>query len=269
MKKEVHVETKEVSEKKIWKIVKTVLNVIFYLFIAFLVIFSISNFGVKDNLDIPGIFGNGFLTVETDSMDGNEEDSFTVDDLIFVKKVTDNNRDKVLQNIEVGDIITFSYYVDGMGIILNTHRVMDIKENISGEKVFITQGDKAALNPAYKYVSGSETNDSTKYEAVAEKDVLAVYNGQWYNAGKTMKYVRSEQGFLLVVVIPTAIFLVFEAFVLVTNIMKIKQDKVAGERAKEHEEELAKAKLELEAEKEKIRAQVLAELEAKKNEKQE
>ncbi|MDD2492873.1 MAG: hypothetical protein PHY83_02905, partial [Bacilli bacterium] len=81
--------------------------------------------------------------------------------------------------------------------------------------------------------------------------------------------VRSEQGFLLVVVIPTAIFLVFEAFVLVTNIMKIKQDKVAGEKAKEHEEELAKAKLELEAEKEKIRAQVLAELEAKKNEKQE
>ena len=269
MKKEVHVETKQKSEKKSWKIIKIVLNVVFYVFIAFLVIFSISNFGVKDNLDIPGILGNGFLTVETDSMDGEEEDSFTRDDLIFVKKVTDSNREKMISKIEVGDIVTFSYYVDGLGIILNTHRVVDIKESISGEVIFITQGDKAALNPAYKYVSGSETNDSTKYEAVAEKDVLAIYNGQWQNAGKTMKYVRSEQGFLLVVVIPTAIFLVFEAFVLVTNIMKIKQDKVAGERAKEHEEELAKAKLELEAEKEKIRAQVLAELEAKKNEKQE
>lgn len=269
MKKEVHVETKEINKKKILKIVKTILNVIFYLFIAFLVIFSISNFGVKDNLDIPGIFGNGFLTVETASMDGNEKDSFTVDDLIFVKKVTDRNRDKIVQNIEIGDIITFSYYVDDEGIILNTHRVMDIRETISGEKVFITQGDKVALNPAYKYIPGSETNDSEKYEAVAEKDVLAIYTGKWKNAGKTMKYVRSEQGFLLVVVIPTAIFLVFEAFVLVTNIMKIKQEKVASEKAKEHEEELAKAKLELEAEKEKIRAQVLAELEAKKNEKQE
>ena len=113
-----------------------------------------------------------------------------------------------------------------------------------------------------------DANDE-KYEVVMEKDVLAIYNGKWKNAGKTMKYVRSEQGFLLVVVIPTAIFLVFEAFVLVTNIMKIKQEKVASEKAKEHEEELAKAKLELEAEKEKIRAQVLAELEAKKNEKQE
>jgi hypothetical protein len=51
--------------------------------------------------------------------------------------------------------------------------------------------------------------------------------------------------------------------------MKIKQDKVASEKAKEHEEELTKAKLELEAEKEKIRAQILAEMEAKKNEKQE
>jgi len=269
MKKEVHVETKQKSEKKSWKIIKIVLNVVFYVFIAFLVIFSISNFGVKDNLDIPGILGNGFLTVETDSMDGEEEDSFTRDDLIFVKKVTDSNREKMISKIEVGDIVTFSYYVDGLGIILNTHRVVDIKESISGEVIFITQGDKAALNPAYKYVSGSETNDSTKYEAVGEKDVLAIYSGKWQNAGKTMKYVRSEQGFLLVVVIPTAVFLVFEAFVLVTNIMKIRQDKVAGERAKEHEEELAKAKLELEAEKEKIRAQVLAELEAKKNEKQE
>ena len=269
MKKEVHVETNKVSEKKIWKIVKIVLNSIFYLFIAFLVIFSISNFGVKDNLDIPGIFGKGFLTVETDSMTGNEVDSFTVDDLIFVKKVTDNNRDKALEKIAIGDIVTFSYYVDGMGIILNTHRVMDIMENISGELVFITQGDKAASNHAYKYVPGSATNDSTKYEAVGEKDVLAVYTSQWNNAGKTMKYVRSEQGFLLVVVIPTAIFLVFEAFVLVTNIMKIKQDKLVSEKAKEHEEDLAKAKLELEAEKEKIRAEVLAEMEEKKNKKQE
>ncbi|MDD3171368.1 MAG: hypothetical protein PHO86_03505 [Bacilli bacterium] len=261
-------ETKQKSEKKSWKIIKIVLNVVFYVFIAFLVIFSISNFGVKDNLDIPGILGNGFLTVETDSMDGEEEDSFTRDDLIFVKKVTDSNREKMISKIEVGDIVTFSYYVDGLGIILNTHRVVDIKESISGEVIFITQGDKVALTPAYDYVPGG-TNDSTKYETVGESEVLAVYTGQWDNAGKTMKYVRSENGFLLVVVIPTAIFLVFEAFVLVTNIMKIKQDKLSQDIAKEHEEELEKAKKELEAEKEKIRAELLAEMESKKNEKQE
>lgn len=248
-------------ENKVWKIAKTVLNVIFYLFITFLILFSISNFGVKDNLDIPGIFGSGFLTVESDSMAGEEKDSFTKNDLIFVKLAPKINTEFV-KNIKVGDIITFEYATPSSGIVLNTHRVVEIRENANGTRTFITQGDYVAMNDAYKYVPGSEENDPSKYEVVEQAFVVAKYTGKLSGAGKTMKYVRSSTGFLVCVVIPTAIFLIFELVILVINITKFKQSKLNEKTKEDREKELEEAKA-------KIRAELLAEMEANKDKKEE
>lgn len=254
----------EKKENKCMRIVGIVLNCVFYLFIAILLVFSISNLKMKTELDIPSIFGKGYLTVQTASMDGEEKDSFTTKDLIFVKVVTDKNRDKIANKLEIGDIITFAYYSDEIGrTILNTHRIVDFSESTDGKLYIRTQGDKYAMNPAYKYSPDNLTN--AKFETISLEDIKAVYTGKWVGAGSAMKFIQTSNGFLLCIVLPTALFFIFEAIVLVMNFMKIKNHKNEELMAKEHEDELARVKAELEAEKEKMRAMLLAELEKKEN----
>lgn len=255
----------EKREKKTWKIVSIVLNCVFYLFIAILLIFSISNLGMKTELDIPSIFGNGYLTVQTSSMEGEEKDSFTTKDLIFVKVITEKNREKVVSKLKVGDIVTFAYYSDEIGrTILNTHRIVDFSTGSDGKEYIRTQGDKYAMNPAYKY--NPENLVDSKFETVAIENIKAVYTGKWTGFGSTMKFLQTSNGFLLCIVLPTALFFIFEAIMLVMNFMKIKNQKSEEQRAKEHEDDLARVRAELEAEKEKMRAELILELQNKQNE---
>lgn len=257
------------SENKVWKIASIVLNCIFYVFIGILLIFSISNLNVKkDAYNIPGLFGKGYLTVLTPSMDGDQEDSFTTEDLIFVKKVTDKNREKIVEELEVGDIITFVYYSSDLRKdILNTHRIVDIVIADSGEKIFVTQGDKVAMNPDTKY--GTPGLSYEYYENVSENNIKAVYTGKWSGAGNVMSFLLTSNGFLLCIVLPTALFFIYEAILLVMNFMKLKSQKDQVQKDKEHEEDLARIKAELEAEREKIRSELLAEMQAEKEQKEE
>ena len=81
---------KNEENKPIWKkVVFIVLNVLFYGFIIFLLAFAIANISAKKHNNIPSIFGYGFLTVASDSMDGNKDDSFKEGDMIIVKIVKD------------------------------------------------------------------------------------------------------------------------------------------------------------------------------------
>lgn len=248
------------NSNKILKITKIVMNVIFYSFIVILLLFSISNLGLKDDQDIPGLFGNGFLTVQTNSMAGEEDDSFTAKDLIFVKVVTEKNRAKLLSKLEVGDIITFSYFNKELdGIILNTHRIVDIVGE--GENtLFITQGDKVGMNPVYDYVIGGE-NDADYYESVGYENVKAIYKSKWSGVGATMKFIQSSTGFLVCIVLPTLIFFVVQAILLVLNFTKIKHNKDVAKLAIDNEELLK-------LEREKIKQELLAEMEKNKESEQ-
>lgn len=269
--KEARMKEKEMS--KGWKITSIVLNVVFYVFIAILLLFSISNLKMKDELSIPSLFGKGYLTVQTSSMEGEEEDSFTRDDLIFVKVVNDKNREKLVSGLEVGDIITFAYYSDEIGrTILNTHRIVGNSYDSEGKKYYITQGDKYGMDPAKKYekdcdISTKDPNYSDYYETISAENIKAIYTGKMEGTGRTMKFLQTSNGFLLCIVLPTALFFIFEAVVLVMNFMKIKNEKNELARQKEHEEDLARIKADLEAEKEKMRAEILAEMKKEQEEK--
>ncbi len=259
---------KSKKENKVWKIISIVINVVFYVFIAIILLFSISNMGRKDTLDIPSIFGNGLLTTPTNSMDGDRDNSFTKDDLIFVKVIKDRNREKLIEKIEVGSIITFSwkleYEGEDFGIQPVTHRVVEIQVN-DGIKYFFTQGDNIASDPSKKYVVGG-ANDSDNYELISSDKVLAVYSSKMSGAGKAMKYLQTPNGFLFVIVVPTAAFFIFVAITMIFNFMRVRQFKNEEERQKDHDEQLAKVKADLEAEKEKMRAELLAEMNKNKTE---
>jgi signal peptidase len=241
------------SKQLVKKVMKIVLNVTFYFSLLILILFSIANTKLKTTGDIANIGGRGFLTVLTGSMDGNEPDSFSTKELLFVKMLNEEQK----QNLQVGDIITYiKLRIPGLnrnGLI--THRIIEVTEDINGNVVYITRGDAAPEMPAMDhpdFILYAENYLDTIYY----KDVLAVYTGKLNGVGSVMKTIQTPNGFLMFIVFPVLILLVFEGVFLVRNIFAINKDKLKESFAKEKELALAN----LEAEKERMRQQILEEL---------
>lgn len=254
---------KDIQEKQWFKISKIVLNVIFYTLIVVLLLFSIANINKKDQFSVPNIFGKGFSTVVSPSMEGSQKDSFTTEDLIFLDVVTDSNREKKIANLEIGDIIMFKYYnADLNETVLNTHRIVDIIE-LNNKTTYVTQGDKVAetfLDDKYDPSKGWEDLfEQKKIELVSADEIVAVYTGKWVGAGAAFKFVQTSNGFLLCVVLPVALFFLVELVLLLLNFMKIRQQKRDEQHAEEMERIKAEQAARLEEEKARIRAEILAE----------
>ena len=106
---------KKETLKKIGKIIG---NVVFGIFLVFILFVAIVNLNAKKKQGLPNLFGTGYLTVLTDSMDGDKPDSFKAGDLVVVDVVNDDNRVEKAVNLEVGTIITYYDYDDSISTIL-------------------------------------------------------------------------------------------------------------------------------------------------------
>jgi signal peptidase len=260
----------KIQEQKWFNITKLVVNIVFYTLIVVLVLFSIANINKKDDYSVPNLFGKGFTTVATPSMEGSNKDSFTEDDLIFLSVVTEKNAERKLKKVEIGDIITFKFFNNDLNqTVLNTHRIVDIIE-LNGKTVYVTQGDKIAEKyPDDKYNADEGWEDllaQNKIELVSQDDVRGIYTGKWNGFGKAFKFLQTSNGFLLCVVLPIALFFVIELLLLVLNFMKIKQEKRDKQHALDMERIKQEQQAQLEAEKARIRAEILAEQAQKEKE---
>lgn len=232
-------------------------NVVFYIVIIMLFLFSIMNINAgNDGKGFPNLFGNGFLSVQSDSMNGEsseyEIDSFNKGDLVKVKVF----KDKDCSNLEVGDVVTF---YDPSLEALNTHRVVYVHDDNS---YVICQGDKVAMTPALKY--DINMSDMLKYslesqghiQIVTPENIKGLVTGVSEGAGKTLDNI--QKNWLFIFVIPVLVFLLIEIFLVIKNIMDLKGAKQKAEMANDKDAMMA----ELEAQKEAMRQQILAELAA-------
>lgn len=233
-------------------------NVVFYAVIIMLFLFSIMNINAgNDGKGFPNLFGNGFLSVQSDSMNGESTeydiDSFNKGDLVKVKVF----KDKDCSNLEIGDVITF---YDPTLEALNTHRVVYIHDDYS---YVICQGDKIVKDvPSYKYDVNMEV--SLKYilesqghtQNVSVENIKGVVTGVSEGAGTTLDNI--QKNWLFIFVIPVLVFLLIEIFLVIKNIMDLKGAKQKAEMASDKDAMMA----ELEAQKEAMRQQILAELAA-------
>lgn len=224
--------------KKVAKVGKVVLNVFFYAVIVLLVLFSFANMKLKQKDDIANLFGRGFVTVLTDSMTGDQEDSFTVNDVIFVRLLDDQSREE----LEVGDIVTyFSMKIPGLNVQgFITHRIIEIF-TLDGETFLVTQGDKEGAIPD---------------DPINLSETLAVYTGKLQGAGRALKYLQTPTGFALFVILPVALILIVEAVFLVRNIIQINNQKLKEKIQSETQQQA----FDIEKEKERIRQQILEEM---------
>lgn len=254
------------TKQKVWFGVKIALNVVFYILILLVLLFSISNIRAKNKNDqIPNIFGKGYLNVLSDSMTGDNKDSFNTGDMIIVKIANKKN----ISKLEVGNIVTFYDYRlasnKGAGSALDTHRIVYIDKTNNDSYVYYTVGDKIAkqlnfdaskLN-ADNYLTILNSLGSNNYQAFGSTEIRGIYSGKWSGFGKTIQAINNH--FIAIVIVPVAILLVFEIGVLVLNIMRAREEKLKLEM-KETSQELANQETISADEKEKLKAELRAEL---------
>lgn len=254
------------TKQKVWFGVKIALNVVFYILILLVLLFSISNIRAKNKNDqIPNIFGKGYLNVLSDSMTGDNKDSFNTGDMIIVKIANKKN----ISKLEVGNIVTFYDYRlasnKGAGSALDTHRIIYIDKTNNDSYVYYTVGDKIAkqlnfdaskLN-ADNYLTILNSLGSNNYQAFGSTEIRGIYSGKWSGFGKTIQTINNH--FIAIIIVPVAILLVFEIGVLVLNIMRAREEKLKLEM-KETSQELANQETISADEKEKLKAELRAEL---------
>jgi signal peptidase len=197
------------------KIVSIVLNVLVWVILVFATLVTILTFVSMNAKDgVPSIFGKSIVSVQSPSMDGNKEGYFKQGDMLFVDKVTQDEA----WDLDEGTIIVYRAPIDingdGETGDINTHRIVRKWTTEGGIVYFKTQGDAEA----------EDTYD------LRFTDVVAVYNGhsRLRGMGAVADFLKSSVGFLLVVVLPMALFFLYELYNLLKIIMEQKMQKAAA-----------------------------------------
>ena len=195
---------KKETLKKIGKIIG---NVVFGIFLVFILFVAIVNLNAKKKQGLPNLFGTGYLTVLTDSMDGDKPDSFKAGDLVVVDVVNDDNRVEKAVNLEVGTIITY-YDYDEEKVI--SHRIVEIESSSPQSAVYVVKGDHP---------------DAVKTTRVASGSILGVYKRHISGLGKVFDWLGHGVGFFLIVVLPCILFLLYEIYRFVKVLIEYNKEK--------------------------------------------
>lgn len=165
------------------KIANIVVNAILVFAIILAAVCTYVSYVSTSGNGVPSILGVRVFSIQTKSM----YPTMNPGDLIFDSAVDDPNE------LEIGDIITYWTVIDGQRV-LNTHRIIQIYDG-GGYLIFETQGDN---------------NTTADPLTVHESEVVGQYNGtKLSGVGKVFDYLQTSTGFLIVVVIPVAIFFLF------------------------------------------------------------
>ena len=199
------------------KALKITLSVLAWVLLIFALLITIMVFTSDKNNGVPSLFGRMPLTVESGSM----EPTFKEGDLIIAKEIDDIN------DLKVDDVISFwtNEIVEGSNVI-NTHRIIEVIDD-NGTKSFKTKGDN---------------NDQEDTYIVYPSKIIGKWTGTRLGGiGKVMKFLKTKTGFLVCILIPMAIFFLFELFKLIMVIIQMRQP---AKLTEDDEEEIKKSAIE-------------------------
>ncbi len=248
-------------------------NVLFYAIILFLLLFSIMNINAgSSNGGFPNIFGHGFLSVQSNSMTRSgtlpdEYNSYTVGefakgDLLYVDVI---KNEKDVRKLKVGDVITF--YDDDIEN-LNSHRIVFIEYDSEGiMRSLSVQGDlSASISGVFNPEDSSRITENYYLQQQGDVKTFTVENsgsikgvvtGVSYGAGNTLDNIKNNWFWFFV--LPVIIALLVELFFVIRNIVSLTGEKQKASLESDREKMISDMK-------EEMRAQILAELNAKEKE---
>ncbi len=218
--------------KKVGKIVGNVLIVIVLVFSILMTVMVLSS--TKHESGLPNLFGKAIFNVLTDSM--MSEEGFPEGSLIIVE-LTDPKQE---EPYKVGDVVTFwrfyedQPYLETHRIVADTytesqHEVVDGVWIHGGEPYYITRGDNTP---------DIDMNQDLSIDYLTNQRIVAKWTGTAIpHLGSILSFLQSQLGFMLCVVIPTAIFFFFELFKFISTLMDAKKEKAVA-AVKDAEEEI-------------------------------
>lgn len=222
------------NSSKAKKVISIVLNAVFYIVIALILVVSLVVINNKDRNQVTGILGRGFVPILSDSMDGNETDSFKKGDLLVVDVLSEAEK----QELEVGDIVVF--YSSTYDALI-AHRIIEVDSTVG---YVVTRGDKAELDAATSGNPIESYNDSPS----SFYNVQAVCVSIIPNVGGVVTYLQTPTGFGLIIVLPTVLFLAYALIRFIRDLVRSKEAKLIQKN--EEEKELLKKQLREELKKE-------------------
>ncbi len=198
---------------------KIVGNILLWLFVVVAVFMTIIAFSsTKNENGVAVIFGRMPITILSESMDP----TLKKGDLIISHELSPEQKGTLSED----DIITYKVDLNGDGFMeLNTHRITAVRTN-GGFVYYTTKGDNNAI---------ADTQE-VRYD-----NVVGVYNGRRVPAvGAVLNFLQTPTGFLICVVIPLILFLLYEIYNFIRVMISMKSDK----QNKEYEEEIKKKAIE-------------------------
>jgi signal peptidase len=128
-----------------------------------------------------------------------------------------------MYTLQKDDVITFYTIIDNIRV-LNTHRIVEVKDD-GGSRTYITRGDN---NPVDDEIP------------VYPSDIVGKWTGaKVKGGGKILDFLRSKTGFFICVVIPMAIFFLFELYKFIVALIESKQ-----KMSKDEEDEIKRKAIE-------------------------
>lgn len=218
--------------KKIGKIVGNVLVTVILVFSILMTVMVLSS--TKHDSGLPNLFGKAVFNVLTDSM--MSEEGFPEGSLIIVE-LTDPEQN---EPYKVGDVVTFWRYYEDQPY-LETHRIVadtytqnqnEVVDGVwvhGGEYYYVTRGDNTP---------DIDMNQDLSIDYLSNQRIVAKWTGTAIpHLGTILSFLQSQLGFMLCVVIPTAIFFFFELFKFISALMDAKKEKAVA-AVKDAEEEI-------------------------------
>ncbi len=216
------------------KALKIIVNILAWIILIFALLVTVVVFSSARNNNVANLFGFIPLTVESDSM----KPTFAKDDLIICREIDDINK------LKKGDVITFWTIIDGKKV-KNTHRIVDI--NIAeNSRSFVTRGDNNNQNDTVPAYAGDLIGKWTEFKITG--------------AGKPMDFLRTKKGFFICIIIPMALFFLFELYKFIIVLVEMKKPELTEDdeeeiRRKAIEEYLASQKENSEGDKKEDKAE--------------
>lgn len=198
-------------------------DILLIIIIIIAIIITVMTFTSKNSeMGIGNILGYTPFSVQSDSM----APTFTTGDLIITKEVKDVNV------LKVGDVITYSTVMtDSEGKSqrgYNTHRIYEITYNNDGSvECFVTKGDAI----------GTEDNIVVLPDEVIAKQINSGVDANGKNLeglkisnfGSALNFLQSRTGFMICIIVPLALFFIWQIYKLIAMFMENKAANISEE----------------------------------------
>lgn len=219
------------------RVVKAILNTIINILIVLVLVTSLFIAVISltsKSTGISTIFGYTIQPIQSDSMKGGSPDGYGGKDFqkgdLVIAKATNFNADA---KYALGDIITYKTVDTDGNDLLMSHRIVDVNTSPQGLVKYQTWGDNREM--------ATVPDQENVEEYITASDIASLFYSSNYQGivlkgwGAPLDFLRTQQGFFFVVLLPMIIFFLYALVRVVlsaSNYKKAKADEDKDEAVK-------------------------------------